>query len=133
MVDLRSLKGSKRAPENSNKSLETGQFISDIKDQLEPLPFSHYETLSHERQLIPLHEKGVIRLGAADKTDNKIFVDLDCINSDGARVLVDWQNDDGQSLLTTKLHLLNGKSWVIGTDHEDDSSTIISIKVDCKP
>ena len=131
VVDVRSLKGSGPSDANYSKELHVGEFIADLKDQLDPLPFSTFKTLSHERQQVPLLEKAIFRVQTARKDENTIFVEVECVSDSGARLQVDWNSDDGTSILSTQLRLQNGKNWVLGTDHEDKSSTIVSIKVHC--
>ncbi|MFN8391123.1 MAG: hypothetical protein U0136_12605 [Bdellovibrionota bacterium] len=132
VVQARLLKGSSRADTGNGKTLATGNFLSDLKEQLEPLPFTHYETLGHERQLVPLHEKAIFRLSGERNEEHRLFVDMECIHQDGARVQIDWHVGDNEALVSSEINLVNGKSWVVGTDADDDSSTIMSIKVECK-
>ncbi len=131
LVDVRSLIGSNPADENFAKELKTGEFIADLKEQLDSLPFAKFSTLSHEQQKVPLQEKAVFRVQNAAKKTNTVFVEVECVSDSGARLQVDWNSEDGASILSTQLRLMNGKNWVLGTDHEDKSSTIVSIKVEC--
>ena len=131
-IDVRSLLGSEVAAENADKELRMGEFIADLKEQLEPLPYAHFETLSHERQQVPLHEKAIFRVRNAAKETNTVFVEVECVSDEGARLRIDWNGSEGASILSTQSRLTNGKNWVLGTDHENDMSTIISIRVNCR-
>lgn len=131
LVDVRSLRGTEPSDANYAKELKVGEFIADLKEQLDALPFSKFQTLSHEHQQVPLLEKAVFHVQSAAKKDNTIFVEVECVSENGARLQVDWNSEDGASILSTQLRLQNGKNWVLGTDHEDKSSTIVSIKVEC--
>jgi len=131
-IDVRSLLGSGAGDENSDKELHTGEFIADLKEQLEPLPYSHFETLSYESQQVPLHEKAIFRVKNAAHEVNTVFVEVECVSDEGARLMIDWNGSEGSNILSTQSRLTNGKNWVLGTDHEDHSSTIISIKVQCR-
>jgi hypothetical protein len=130
-IDVRSLLGSVACEENSEKELRMGDFIADLKEQLEPLPYAHFETLSHERQQVPLHEKAIFRVTNAAKETNTVFVEVECVSEDGAKLLIEWNGSEGASILSTQSRLTNGKNWVVGTDHENECATIISIKVQC--
>lgn len=131
-VDVRSLKGTAPKEENVPKQLEAGEFLADLQDQLQTLPFSHYEALSHERQKVPLHERGVFQVLGAGAEQNSVAVEVECITNDGARVKIEWNGAEGASVVSSQLRLVNGKNWVVGTDHDDSASTIVSIKVECK-
>ena len=131
LLDVRSLKGTSPSEENTTKELEAGDFVADLHDQLEALPYKHFETLGHERQQVPLHEKGAFRVPSANGSQNAVFVEVECITEVGASLKIDWNNEAGQSLVSTQVRLLDGKNWVLGTDHEDSSATIVSVKVDC--
>lgn len=109
-----------------------GEFIADLQEQLEPLPYAHFETISSERQQVPLHEKAIFRVQNAAKETNTVFVEVECVSDEGARLMIDWNGAEGGNILSTQSRLTNGKNWVVGTDHENNSSTIISIKVQCR-
>ena len=131
MVDVRSLRGSEPAEENVAKQLEAGEFLADLRDQLQSLPYSHFDALSHERQKVPLHEKGVFRVLGANGDQNTVFVEIECIGHDGARIQIDWKDVEGSSLLSRQLSLVNGKNLVVGTDHADKVCPLMSVKVEC--
>ena len=133
LLDVRSLKGTAPAEENTTKELEAGEFVADLHDQLEALPYKHFETLGHEQQQVPVHEKGAFRVPSANGSQNSVFVEVECVTEVGASLKIDWNNESGQNLVSTQVRLLDGKNWVLGTDHEDSSATIVSVKVDCHP
>ncbi len=131
LIDVRSLIGTDPAEENTRKKLEAGKFVADLHDQLEALPFQHFETLGHEQQRVALHDKATFHLKSADGSRNSVLVKVDCITEVGATLKIDWSNEAGGSIVSTQVRLPDGKNWVLGTDHEDRSATIVSIKVEC--
>ena len=132
MIDVRSIKGSSPSQDNATKEFHAGEFLADLQDQLGSLPFTRYEALSHEIQKVPLHEKGVFRVVGAGEEQNTVFVDVECITNDGARVQIDWNGSKEQSVVSSQMRVVNGQNLVVGTDHDDSASTILSIKVNCR-
>jgi hypothetical protein len=47
-------------------------------------------------------------------------------------VSLNWRGATGEQLLDSKLKFVNGKSMVIGADKEENSSTILCVRLDCR-
>ena len=133
-VGVRVLLGTKRAEEQaSSKRLETGAFLKDLNEQLEPLPFEHYETLSSDERVIHVRERGEFHLEVAGKEQHTIRVEPQSLFREGGYFMVEWVGNAGEKMLSSRLRLLNKKNWVFGTDNLDDTSTIMCIHVNCCP
>lgn len=112
--------------------LEVESSLSDLRPQLEALPFSRYEHITTVRQTIPLEETGLFSLKPAPGEEQLLFVAPQTVTGDGVSLMVDWKDVGGEELLSTKLKILNGQGVVLGTDLSPDSSAIVGVRAKCK-
>ncbi len=129
-VTVKAISGSARVASASGKALEAGKFLSDVKHQLEPLPFQRYRIVDSTERSVELGSRSEFNV-FDDGARHTLFIKPCEVVGRRVQVRVDWTGPEGNTLLSTKLGVVNGKNVVVGTDTSGDTSTIMSIKIDC--
>ena len=108
LVGLRVIKGFSKSAEYSRQKLEVGSFLSDVKKQLQPLPFQHYRVLDSMEKNIPLHSKGTFALKGAEDAEHRFSVSPNSMQAQQVDITLQWQGPSGEEMLSTKLKV---KKW----------------------
>ncbi len=130
-VSVRVVKGAVNDSEFKGKEMRVGKFISDMKNQLETLPYKEYTVLDSQKKLVAFGGKGAFTLADASKKIHSLSVSPLKKAEKRVTVMVDWKDPVGDTLVSTQLKVLNGENVVLGTDTSGDESTIMCITVDC--
>lgn len=131
-VTVRVIKGSGRSAISAEQELETGEFISDVKHQLQPLPFQSYKVIDSAIRRFEIGTSEDISVFTSRDTRHVLRILPQWAAGERVQVQVDWSGPQGENLLSTKVSVVRGKNVVVGTDEDENSSTIMCIKVDCK-
>lgn len=130
-IFVRLLSGTGRAESSTAHRLHAGEKLSDLTEQLAPLPFAQFEVLDQRQATLRCGREELFSLTGSQQSRHVVHVKLENVVRDGAMLLVHWKDSEAHELLSSKVHLVNNRNWVFGSDTSEDSSTIVSIRVDC--
>lgn len=131
MVRVRVVKGQNRSAEYARRPMQSGPLLKDLSKQLEALPFSSYRVIDVKEQPIRFGETGTFELAGAAQETHTISIAPQGRIHRKIQMMVDWHGPQGESLLSSKLRVENGKNVVLGTDSSRDASTMICIHLNC--
>ncbi len=131
-VEVRVIKGAQRRGQYRFKRLETGNFLTDVKSQLQPLPYGSYKVLEAVEKEVRLGEQVDFQLTGATGDSQRLGVRPEKLLGKRVQTQINWEDAAGGPLLSTKLRMTNGETMVLGTENDAQSSTIVCIKVACK-
>lgn len=112
-------------------SLRWKDLPSDIRGQLKPLPFTYYEILVQAEKLSGLRLPADFEINAEGIEPGQLVIHQVARQKDASDLMVDWSNSSGEKLLSSKVHLADGDTWVMGTDGEKGNGSILCLKFDC--
>jgi hypothetical protein len=104
---------------------------ADIRGQLKPLPFNYYEILIQAEKLSGLRLPAEFEINAEGIEPGQLVVHQVARQGDASDLMVDWSNSNGEKLLSSKVRLADGDTWVMGTDGEKGNGSILCLKFDC--
>ncbi len=131
-VTLRVIKGSGNDNALKGVAPKVGNYLKDIKGQLQPIPYRSFKVLGDDKKYTALGSQASFAVSDAAGERHKLsVVPVDIVNK-LVTLKVDWTSPSSESLLATKVDVENGKNVVVGTDTRPGVSTIISIGVRCQ-
>ena len=130
-IRVRAIKGEKLNTDGIKRSVKSGPMLQDLTKHLETLPYDHYRVLDVNEQQVVFGEKGEFKLRGERDEVYSLRVHPQTVVNKRIQLLVEWKGPNGESLLSSKLRVENGKNVVVGTDSEDDASTMFCIFVNC--
>lgn len=129
---VRSIKASDYSREFENKELEVGSGLSDVQEQLEPLPYKKFQIINSTTGAAELNENLKLKIVAADGQAHSIALKPENPDSIGIALNIVWTDERDDQVLSTKVQLKNDRPVVIGTDHEGKVSTVLCISAVCR-
>lgn len=112
-------------------SMRWSDLPTDIRGQLKPLPFTYYEILVQAEKLSGLRLPADFEINAEGIEPGQLVIHQVARQKDASDLMVDWSNSSGEKLLSSKVHLADGDTWVMGTDGEKGNGSILCVKFDC--
>jgi hypothetical protein len=135
LVGLRIVEARGRA-NNLSPNREIVSDLSDVRTQLAPLPFLHFQTLARAQREIKVGVSGTFSAnGAANERLQLTVIPEEILPKEKkVRYLVNWQGERGEELLSTDLKVQNGKSIVLVADSASSAndSTVLCLNVTCR-
>lgn len=131
-LELRVIEGRSRAGKFSQADLVAGPLLSDLREQLQPLPFKYFRVVDVVRRTVPLNEQGIFSVGGVQDQAYKLSVTPQHTQDKRVQMTVHWTGPSGETLVATSLHAPMGKYVVLGTDSPRDASTIMCLKAQCQ-
>lgn len=128
-VLVKVLEGIQGADAGESRGLPAA-LASDVGSQLDMLPFSSYEVLDSHRQTIAMGSQGLFKLVGHDEQQHTLRVHPHYYSHKKIGLTVMWNGPRNEELLSTKMHVANGKCVVLGTDGRQ-ASTILTVKLEC--
>jgi hypothetical protein len=132
MIGVRMIQGSEKDLAGVSNQLNVGNFLSDVKSQLQPLPFKRFDVLDSKQQKVGFGTPASFALNSSEQAKHQITVVPHSVQNKRVQLTVNWTNPRGEELLATKLRVVNDKCVVLGTDSSGDTSTIASIRANCQ-
>lgn len=131
LVGVRVIRGTGPDKAMCNQPVKTGEFLSDVKSQLESLPYSNFRVMDKAEKKVPLGEFSNFPLSDGD---GKHLLKVKPLWSSGDRVdlQLEWETESGESLLSTRVGVHKGMSVVVGAESSESLGTILGLKVDCE-
>ncbi len=130
-VSLRVVEGENRVDESSLQQIKAGEALVDVGEQLQVLPFKSFRLLGSKERSIPLGEKTVFNVVAANNESHSIHIVPSEIRNGKVGVSIDWYGPGGENMLDTKVMIPNGENMVFGADGTGDASSILCLKIRC--
>ncbi len=130
-LTLRVIKAINKDNSSAEKTVMSGDYLADLSEQLSPLPYKRFTTISAEERTLMEGEEINFAIDK-DEPKTSLYLALSDIYCHGAEMMIDWtKGPEKTCIFASKLRLLNDKNWVVAAENEDGSSTIISLKVKC--
>ena len=131
VTGIRVIRGLDSGPEVRKMKLRTGPNLRDVRGQLQTLPFKQFRILDRKEARVKVRERAEIQVMAANDMQHVVSVQPHLVSNGKVHFTLDWQGENGEELLSTKLRVKNGKSVVLGTDNSHNMSTILCVTLDC--
>jgi len=131
VASVRVIEGTQRSQQMRKMKLTTGPMLTDVKHQLQPLPYRNFRVLDRQEKSVRLGHLVKFRMRGLNNQQHLVSVKPHEIAGKKIHCTVGWKDAAGKELLSTKLRVLNGKTVVLGTENSGDRSTIIGVKLDC--
>ena len=117
---------SREGSSSEPKASPTDPELSDLKSQLEQLPFSSYRLICKRQQLLSVLEKDTMKLPRGQSLAFRpIYMEEKRIG-----LWLSWKDASGGDILNTRIHFATNDSVLTGTDSADDSGLILAIKAE---
>ena len=130
-VLVRIIKGEGNSEKFGGMDMKVGNYLNDMKSQLETLPYKQYNVLDSKSMKIGLGGKETFQMQDSQKQNHNVIINPLEIKGGRVKLMVDWTDAQGENLLSTQLRVVNGENVVLGTETSGDESTIMSINLDC--
>lgn len=131
-VRVRAIKGDTHNPEGIKRPVTSGPMLKDLTKHLQALPYDHYRVLDVKEQPVPFGTVGEFKLAGEKNQTYELKIHPQSMVHRRIQLLVQWIGPHGESLLSSKLRVENGKNVVVGTDEEGgDTSTMFCIFLNC--
>ena len=104
---------------------------TDVRGQLKPLPFNYYQILVQAEKLSGPRSPAEFEINAEGVEPGQLVVHQIARQGDASDLMVDWTNSGGEKLLSSKVHLADGDTWIMGTDSDKGNGSILCVKFDC--
>ena len=127
-ITIRSIKGVEHSDDRSDAI--DGRF-SDIKDQLENLPFAHFEPIDAVSDKTNFEQEAHLNLRCAMGNLHKLSITPHGLSDEKIDTTISWTAPNGEIMVASRMKFPNGQSMVLGTEHPKETCTIMVIKVDC--
>lgn len=112
-------------PEAQTDSREVQSELVDVEQELLKLPYRSFSLGSDRVITTPLMKKSSISL-----TPKENITVRPVYREKGKVCLwVKWEDQNGMKVLDSRLHLKDGESLVVGTDHTEDSGVVLVVDV----
>ncbi|MCC6931952.1 MAG: hypothetical protein IT292_01675 [Deltaproteobacteria bacterium] len=130
-VVVRTLKGYDRGNDRISEEHQIKGELVDLKGQIENLPFGHFELIDAKTQIVNKNETGLFALKCALGKDH--LVQVTPLGLDGIKsiVQVKWTGPAQENMVNSKMGITNGRTIMLGTEHQQERCTLISLKVTC--
>lgn len=130
-IRVRAIKGEILNTDGVKRLVKSGPMLKDLTKHLETLPYEHYRVLDVKEKPVVFGEPGEFKLHGDHDEIYSLTVHPQSVVNKRIQLLVQWNGPTGESLLSSKLRVENGKNVVVGTDSEDDASTMFCILLNC--
>lgn len=109
-------------------------FLADVRDQLANLPFSSYKPIKYVEGNVPLNQRAAFVLPASESERHTVYVQPHELSSGKVKTTIEWEGPSGESLVSTRMRVVNGENVILGTDPQSGAKScrIISVRIDCR-
>ena len=114
-----------------SKEIPMTSFLAGMTDQLKDLPFTDYDTIDMAEGTVKLREQKRFEVFGPQKDRHLIFVEPHEVANGRVRTSLEWRDPAGDGLVDTTMRIVNGENVVLGTDSNENSSTIVSVSIHC--
>lgn len=99
--------------------------LTDLREQLNVLPFEHFKVLNTEQLSISIRKKTAFTLS----NGHKIVLKPLSVEGEQVSLWLKWKDETDQCLLDTRMHFDSSQAMLAGTDHNKDDGLLLAINV----
>lgn len=123
-VHVRMLKASDVVNE-TERPLQIDKQLEDLRPRLERLHYSTFKLVGAQNRQINVNRKATLNLNDG----HALVVRLIYIQKEKAGLWINWKDENGATILDTRLHLRPGEIILTGTDSNAESGLLLAIDV----
>lgn len=107
-------------------------FVADANEQLQGLPFNGYRPLAIREAEVFAKQSAEFILSAEDTPRYKLQVSPQSLEEERVCLRVDWSEESGRSIVSTRIKVPNGENIVLGSDTVPGGPMLVIIKPKCR-
>lgn len=109
----------------TEQPLQIDKQLEDLRPRLDRLHYHTFKLVGAQNRLINVNRKVTLNLSDG----HSLVVRPIYIQKEKAGLWINWKDEDGASILDTRLHLRPGEIILTGTDSNADSGLLLAIDV----
>ncbi len=130
-VFVRLIKAIKSSPNSPVSAKKINAKLADVREQLAPLPFEDYETVDARTARVALSEKATFHLRHASQGVHTVRVEPHEVSGGRVHLTVDWEDAQGESLVSTMVRVVDGQNVMLGAEGKTDACSLVGVRVSC--
>lgn len=132
LIAVRSIKGIDHREDRSDTEHSIDKSFNDIQDQLEDLPFAHFEQIDLIEKKTDFEREVNFTPHCAMGNLHKLDITPHQLSDEKVDVTISWNAPTGEMMMSSRMKFPNGQSVVLGTENPKQTCTIMVVKVACR-
>lgn len=128
-VSLRVMRGQKSS--GDTRVQEIPKMLDDISGALKAVPYKNFNVLDTQKTRVRFESSATFMIPGADGEKQSVTIVPHKFVGKRVKTTVNWFNNAGDEILSTKLRIINSENMVVGTDHQGGRSTLVCVSINC--